>query len=264
MQIGNIESFKHLSQFKDIRDFNNNIEQWMLDIKGSFTKAELVALKRLIRFSAKVAGICTAKIGTIVSATHKANGAGISRSTFKRMTIKAKNLGLVTTIETTRKNGSKSSNVYIFNRFYEQPEPSKDDKLNQPKTSNLSKTSNQKNNKRNTFAKKQFEDGILHQKGLNASFASEKVPMKFKNLVSNFYDNAKTIEEYWKLVKISAFKNKVTGSITETALEAFKVLVRKIKFSKVSNSYGFFYGVLNKKFRKKYLIDVFNDVWEEI
>jgi hypothetical protein len=117
MQSGNIENFKHFSQFKDIKDFNNNIEQWMIDIKDKFTKSELVALKRLIRFSAKVAGICNAKIGTVVSATHENDGVGISRSTFKRMTIKAKELGLLTIHNTVRKNGSKSSNVYVFNRF---------------------------------------------------------------------------------------------------------------------------------------------------
>ncbi|WP_175074763.1 hypothetical protein [Terribacillus sp. AE2B 122] len=261
MQIGNIESFKHLSQFKDTRDFNNNIEQWMLDIKGSFTKAELVALKRLIRFSAKVAGICTAKIGTIVSATHKAKGIGISRSTFKRMTIKAKNLGLVTTIETTRKNGSKSSNVYIFNRFYEQPEPSKEDKLNQPKTSNLSKANNQTNNKRKTdgFYK---QNEIGQNTTLDASFTSEKVPMNFTDFVRNFYDDNSIIEEYWKLVNISAYKHDITENITETAIKAFKVLVRKIKFGKVNNVYGYYYAVLNKKFRRKYLVDLFNDVWD--
>jgi hypothetical protein len=261
MQIGNIESFKYLSQFTDTRDFNNNIEQWMLDIKASFTKAELVALKRLIRFSAKVAGICTAKIGTIVSATHKENGIGISRSTFKRMTIKAKNLGLFTTIETTRKNGSKSSNVYIFNRFYEQPEPSKDDKLNQPKTSNLSKANNQTNNKRKTAVLFKLNDS--GQKTiLDASFTNEKIPMKFVNFVKNFYDDASTIEEYWKLVNISAYKHGVTRDITQIAIEAFKVLVRKFKFSTVDNKFGYFYGVLIKKMRKKYLVDLFNEVWD--
>src|SRR5699024_6428481 len=128
MKSGNINNFSYLSQFDNIKDFNNNIEQWMLDIKDKFTKSELVALKRLIRFSAKVSGVCNAKIGTIVSATHEKDGAGISRSTFKRMIIKAKNLGLISVHETVRKNGSKSSNVYAFNRFCVQVEPSKVEK----------------------------------------------------------------------------------------------------------------------------------------
>lgn len=42
MQLCNIKSFKYLSQFMDIRDFNNQIEQWMVDVKSKFTKSELV------------------------------------------------------------------------------------------------------------------------------------------------------------------------------------------------------------------------------
>ncbi|WP_163971809.1 hypothetical protein [Oceanobacillus halotolerans] len=264
MQIGNIDSFMHLSQFTDINDFNNNIEQWMLDGKSSFTKSELVALKRLIRFSAKVAGVCSAKIGTIVSATHEKDGAGISRSTFKRMVIKAKNLGLLQTHETTRQNGSKSSNLYVFNRFCGQAEPSKVEKLDQPKTSIISKTNNQNNNKRNMDVptEQKADTDTKKNQVLDASFTSEKVPMQFTNLVRNFYDDARIIEEHWKLVNISAYKNQVTEGITDTAIEAFKALVRKIKFNNVNNTYGFFYGILNKKFRKKYTIDLFNDVWE--
>ncbi|MCB5235887.1 hypothetical protein [Niallia circulans] len=138
MQQGNILTFTHLSQFKDIKDFNNSIEQWMLDLKSKFTKSELIALKRLIRFSAKVAGICNAKICTIVSATHENDGIGISRSTFKRMLIKAKKFGLLAVHEAVRKNGSTSSNVYVFNRFCGQSEPSKSEKLNHHnKTNNV-------------------------------------------------------------------------------------------------------------------------------
>lgn len=264
MQSGNIYNFKQLSQFTDIKDFNNNFEQWMLDIKDKFTKSELVALKRLVRFSAKVTGVCNAKIGTIVSATHEKDGAGISRSTFKRMITKAKNLGLITVHETVRKNGSKSSNVYTFNRFCQQSEPSKVEKLNQPQTSNLSKTNNQNNNKRNTDVptEQPTKNNKSESQPLNASYTSERVPKQFTNFVKNFYNDAKQIEEYWKLVKISAYKHNIEGDIIETALQSFKALVRKIKHSTVYNTYGFFYGVLNKKFKAKYLIDLFNEVWE--
>jgi hypothetical protein len=139
---GNINNFKHLSQFSNIKDFNNHFEQWMLDVKKEFTKSELVALKRLVRFSAKVYGVCNAKIGTLTKATHELDGAGISRITFKRMVIKAKQFGLLTVHETERKNGSKSSNIYVFNSYSTGSEPSEVGKLNQPQTDNLSKTNN--------------------------------------------------------------------------------------------------------------------------
>jgi hypothetical protein len=262
MQVGHIEIFSNLSQFKDIKDFNNHVEQWMLDVKSKFTKGELVALKRLIRFSAKVAGICTAKIGTIVSATHEKDGAGISRSTFKRMVSKAKEFGLLQVHETERKNGSQSANIYVFNRFesiselYSEPPEAK--KLNhQNKTSNPSKT-NTKNNKKRT------EDVIASKKpeeNLNASFVSERVPSDFVSLVKCFFDDAKQIEEYWKLVTISAYKNKVTGNVLDIALNAFRALVRQLKFSKVTNAYGFYFGVLNRKFKRLFLEQSFSGLW---
>ncbi|MBE2939089.1 hypothetical protein, partial [Anoxybacillus flavithermus] len=199
MKAGNIEQFKHLSQFRDLKDFNNNIEQWMIDLKSKFTKSELIALKRLIRFSAKVAGVCNAKIATIVSATHELDGVGISRSTFKRMVTKAKAFGLLTVYETERKNGSQSSNLYVFNRypvkedvsFSQTIELPKEKKLNCPQTSNLSKTSNHIN-KRN--------DNVL-----DGSYTSKRVPVEFRDFVKYFFDDAKTIEELWKVIQIQTY-----------------------------------------------------------
>ncbi|TDL63963.1 hypothetical protein E2R56_26285 [Rhodococcus qingshengii] len=115
--------------------------------KHEFSKGELLGLKRLVRFSAKDPGVCNAKIGTLLKTINEDySGNGISRSTFKRMIIKAKDLGILTTYETARKNGSQSSNLYSFIRF-PQSEPPKAKKLDQPKETNtLLKTNNQENN----------------------------------------------------------------------------------------------------------------------
>lgn len=262
MQSGYIENFKHLSNFKDIQDFNNNIEQWMIDIKKKFTKSELVAFKRLIRFSAKIAGVCNARIGTVVAATHDRDGAGISRSTFKRTIAKAKEYGVLLVHETERKNGSQSSNVYVFNRFISSrdssfmacSEPPEDKILNPHETNNLSKAKNNIINTRNT------KDATV----LDASFVSDNVPNEFTNLAKCYFNDAKKIEEYWKLVTISSNRHKVTDAILDTAILSFKVLIRKIKLGKVTNTYGFFYGVLNRKFKSIYVRRLFTDWWEKV
>ncbi|UAL53500.1 hypothetical protein [Metabacillus dongyingensis] len=265
MQSGNIANYKELSNFRDINDFNNHFEQWMLDVKKQFTKSELVALKRLIRFSAKVAGVCNAKIGTITKATHELDGLGISRSTFKRMVSKAKDLGLLTVHETVRKNGSKSSNVYVFNRFQVSSipasEPSNVEKLNQPQTDNLLQTTKQ------DIKDIRKDELILSQKeelNLDATFTSEKVPAAFTDFVKCFYNDAKVIEEYYKLVTISARKHKVIEGITDIAIKAFKALVRKVKFSTVTSTYGLYWGILNKKFKAVHLKEMFNTWWERV
>ncbi|OLS37912.1 hypothetical protein BTR22_05220 [Alkalihalophilus pseudofirmus] len=117
---GLIKKFAHLSQFNSIKDFNNNVEKWLCDHKSHFTKSELIALKRLVRFSAKHYGVSNAKVQTLVSATHKQKDqGGISRSTFERMLRKAKQIGLLVVNGTTKANGKgKGHNVYVFKRYF--------------------------------------------------------------------------------------------------------------------------------------------------
>ncbi|MED3549350.1 hypothetical protein [Cytobacillus praedii] len=141
LKSGNMEQFKSFSQFKNLQAFNAHIEMWLAVHKDKITKGELVGLKRLIRFAAKVPGVCNAKIGTVLKAIHEEYGGnGISRSTFKRMVAKVSAIGILTVYETERKNGSQSSNLYVFNRF-PSSEPPKEERMNSlNKTSNLSKT----------------------------------------------------------------------------------------------------------------------------
>src|SRR3954466_12541443 len=130
LKSGRIEEFERYSQFKSVKEFNTHVEMWLAVKKLEFSKGELVGLKRLVLFSVKVPGVCNAKIGTLLKAINEEyQGNGISRSTFKRMTIKAKELGILTIHETERKNGSQSSNLYSFNRF-PQSDPPKTKKLN--------------------------------------------------------------------------------------------------------------------------------------
>ncbi|MBV7509454.1 hypothetical protein KW850_30300 [Bacillus sp. sid0103] len=146
---GNTDGFREFSQFSSLEEFNHHMEMWLVEHKHDFSKGELVGLKRLVRFAAKIPGVCNAKIGTILKSIHEQyHDNGISRSTFKRMILKAKELGIITVFETERKNGSQSSNLYQFNRFPSN-EPPKVEKTNHHKeTSNLLKTNNKKINKR--------------------------------------------------------------------------------------------------------------------
>ncbi|MDA6341764.1 hypothetical protein OSK59_26455, partial [Escherichia coli] len=81
--------------------FNAHVEMWLSVHKKNFSKGELVGLKRLVRFAAKIPGVSNAKIGTVLKAIHdEYNGSGISRSTFKRMIAKALELGIITVLET--------------------------------------------------------------------------------------------------------------------------------------------------------------------
>lgn len=262
MQQNNIESFKHLSQFRDIKDFNNNIEQWMIDVKSKFTKSELVGLKRLIRFCAKIAGVSNAKIATITKATHELDQYAISRSTFKRMTSKAQSLGLLAIHETERKNGSKSSNVYVFNRF----EPSNEEQLNCAKTINSQTTQIKDKEIRNdepSNPKRKVD--FPFENSLDYRFVSDRVPREFVEQVCGFvyFSNAHRIEELYKCVYLSAKKfNMSVQEVIPVAVDSYRQLIRKMKKGIVTNPFGFFTGILRKKLKTLSITSMFNAYWE--
>jgi hypothetical protein len=136
--------------------------------------------------------------------------------------------------------------LYSFNRF-PQSEPPKAKKLDQPKeTNNLLKTNNQKNNKRN-------EAPIE----LDYTFVSDKVPQNFVQAVKYFFSAAKTIEEYWHMVQIAAFRfecDQNTEDVLAIAIQSFKLLIRKLRSTKlVVKPIAFFYGILTNKLKELYL-----------
>ncbi|UYZ22534.1 hypothetical protein [Mesobacillus jeotgali] len=258
-----IESFAGYSQFGSLKEFNNHFEMWMEDKKRFFSKGELIGLKRLARFAAKVPGVANAKIGTVLKAIYEKYGEmGISRSTFKRMILKASEIGIFTVYETARKNGSQSSNLYVFNRFPMNELPDGDQLSHQNKTITPSETNIKKNNKREEEAAEEQSSEIQEVKPVAEKdleeylFVSDRVPSDFVNFVKYFYPNAKSIEEFWRMSMVAAYRNnyeKDTDLLLSVSLDSFKQLVRKLKSKvEVKNPIAYFTGILNKKFQERY------------
>ena len=300
---GHISQYIHLSNFKNLKDFNNNFEQHMVDFKASFTKGELIGLKKLVRFSVTVPGICNAKIPTLVAACNELGE--ISRSTFERMLKKAKQFGILQVINTQKGNGKQGHNVYVFNQYksdtgvqFDQSEksltswnkgnvtmslqlsdpnsttsydlkqgsvphmalPTLENEISSSPTNdvpnmpnidvpiesiNLSKTSNIKDNKRN--------------ESLPAEFVSDNVPKDFTKLAAYYFNKAETIEKLWSKVNIAAYKycyEKDKELALEVGLTSLKQTVRALKVKKVRDKFGYFYGVLMKKFEVKYFEEI--------
>jgi hypothetical protein len=218
LKSGNIEGFENFSQFANLKEFNHHMEMWLLDHKKDFTKGELVGLKTLVRFSAKIPGVCNAKIGTMLKVINQEYKENIlSRSTFKRMILKGKKMGMFTVYETERKNGSQTSNLYVFNRF-PTSEPPKPEIIDCPnETINLLKTEkDQEINKR-----KEAPSELDH------TFVSDRVPQPFVQLVQCFFPEAKLIEEYWHMAQIVARDFELDkNSAIELAIQSFKQLMR--------------------------------------
>ncbi|ULT59586.1 hypothetical protein L1999_14120 [Neobacillus drentensis] len=247
LKSGTIEGFDTFSQFESLKEFNRHMEMWLLDHKKDFSKGELIGLKKLVRFSAKIPGVCNAKIGTILKAINQECKENIlSRSTFKRMILKGKNMGIFTVYETERKNGSQSSNLYVFNR-YPSNEPPKQETMNRPKeTSNLLKTEKeQKINKR--------KEVPIH---LDHTYVSNRVPQAFVEIVKCFFPEAKVIEEYWRMAQITAYGYELhheTDLMVNLAIQSFKQLIRKLKLTKaVKNPIAYYSGILKEKYFQYY------------
>lgn len=260
MKSGDINQFKQLSKFSDLKDFNNHIEQWMVDLKEKFTKSELVALKRLVRFSASITGVCYAKIQTIVAATHEHDGVGISRSTFERMLRKARKLGLIEVLNTF-KGVRKGHNVYVFKPYEytandSQPseEVLKEEKIDvSNKTINLSKTS-----KINTIRTKS-----LKSSNQSDSFLPNHIDHEFARLSSYYFQNNDTAE-LWRIATIHSRMNKLPSeTLKKASIESLKCLVYKVKHGNVKSIRGYFDGVMKKISLKYSLANMFLSVFDE-
>lgn len=113
------ESFKHLSNFKDVKEFNTNYEMFLADHADKFTKSELNFLRVYKRYAAKVAGVVTAKIKTVVTAAIEKYELKTSLRTAKRALKKAVEIGLITLHETkSAKTGLKAPNIAQFNKYH--------------------------------------------------------------------------------------------------------------------------------------------------
>lgn len=251
MKSGHINQYRNLSQFKNLKDFNNNIEQWMLDIKSEFTKGELIGLKRLIRYSAKLPGVCNTKIQTLVSAC--SDMGGISRRTFERMLSKAKTLGILKVVNTFKENGKQGHNVYVFNQYISLSSsnvvPNTVEIVAPKETDILSKTSNI-SKERNTET-------------LDASYTSNHVPKEFIELAEGYYSCPKTIEELYRVVQqvTKPYLYYSEYDRLELAIDCFKQLIRNIKIGKrkIGNLFGYFNGIVNGVLDQRY----FSELYEE-
>jgi hypothetical protein len=251
---GRIENFAEYSQFKSLKDFNNNIEMFLAVHKKDFTKSELIAFKRLVRYAAKFSGVANAKIGTLLKAINdKLNGFGVSRSTFERMLRKAKDLGILTIKNTVKRKGGKGHNVYVFNRI----DVLKQEKMTHRNTRETSTGSKRQegNSKSETIylsepSKKDKFKKRIENDSLDHTFVSDYVPKEFSKLVKCYFDEATIIEEYWRMAKISHYDYRTIfneETLLQVAIHSFKQLIGKLKKSKIHNPIAYFTGTIKNK-----------------
>ncbi|WP_053071366.1 hypothetical protein [Cytobacillus firmus] len=184
------------------------------------------------------------------------------------MILKASEIGIFTVYETARKNGSQSSNLYVFNRFPMNELPDGDQLSHQYITIIPSETNIKKNNKRGEKAAEEQSSEITEVKHHDEKvpedylFVSDRIPVDFVNLVKYFFPAAKSIEEFWRMSKVAAYRNnyeKEMDLLLSVSLDSFRQLVRKLKSKvEVKNPIAYFTGILNKKFQDRYFEELYD------
>lgn len=276
----NIQHFKGLSQFKDIKDFNTSNEKWLADHKRAFTYSEYLAIKRLIRFAGNaVLGVANACINTILKSIKKHDAEavnGISRSTFKRAINKAIAIGMIKRYQGKRWNGSTTANVYVFEPYkancsniepcpqkkVEQTQPQENEiaarvtkeigivySLNHLKASKSIKANNINNNK--TFRNVLSNDEV--ESILKVPFHELTLADKVKSLVTATIGQDKVKEvnrvifsKVNRTLKLTTFKQH-EGKVKEIVLDALKTSINALKQGKARNLFAYLNGVIERK-----------------
>lgn len=102
-----------------------------------------------------------------------------------------------------------------------------------------------KTEKDQKIKKRNEEPSILDQ-----TFVSNRVPQRFVQFVKCFFPDAKLIEEYWRMayIRVHHLEDTDIDDVVDIAIDSFKQLIRKLKFTKVvRNPIAYYYGIFNKK-----------------
>lgn len=259
MLTGKIEQFTSFSNFSTLKDFNNNIEQWMIDVKSNFTAKELVCLKRLIRYSSKVFGVSNISINSLLKAIKQHDNVTVSAATFHRMKRKAITVGLLSVYETKRTDNSQSSNVWVFNAYSSTVKVDNDTPIKSQESSQtapnqqsenklLTSLKASKNIKTNNINNKDYRNTRTHkQTHFDYSFVcTNTVNPNFIDAVKLFYNNADDIYALHNRLTL-AVRNNACMSLLDTHIDDFINVFRNCVYQQKRNKikgdlFGYIYG----------------------
>lgn len=257
--IASEETYTNLSTFCTIDELNHAVRTHLENHTDDLNKSAISVLKLLHGYSCKHLGVSFLRKNTI------ANLIGISRRTVIRACNLLVQLGIIKQYEMKRDTDKlQTSNAIVIqpvthdvtNSETSYPDTKMDlirpklDCEKQPDTQESTELTHQKDNfssKTNTNTK---DHNKRYKERLSADFTSSRVPKEFTRFVRNFYNNAKTIEEFWKVVKYQTryHSHYSEEDRVDLALDSFKQLVRNIKLGKrkIRSIFAYFNGIVDK------------------
>ncbi|PEJ20495.1 cytosolic protein [Bacillus toyonensis] len=261
--IASKESFRNLSPFIELEELNKTIRAYRdtirMSIKRSDVQSKLITLLEILkRHSCKYVGVsflCKNRIAAKMEVSYK---------TVQRLMKKLVDLDMIKQVAMKRtKDMLQTSNAIIIQPIVEEVSDKVDAKSPTKcptiKTTPVPLKQNIKDiNKRNNNENSNTLEENIEQ----ADYVAHWVPERFISLVSSFYNESKTIQELWKVVKQC---NKVTNFSTgdkafnttqelTIGLKAIKEFVMKIKSGAKMNKgkFAYFNGIVNNLMDKFY------------
>ena len=271
--IANDESYNNLSSFTEREEMNQTVRVYRDIIRASIKRADVQArlialLEVLKRHSCKQIGVSYMCKNTI------ADKLEVSYKTVQRLMKKLVDLGMIKQISMKRKKDMmQTANAIIIQPVNEEVTDKTPVKVAKKcptiKTTTSSLKQNIKNiNKRNSVPSVSNVNNSDNNFP-KANFVAAWVPENFANLASSFYHEAKTIQEFWKVVKqCNRVIDYSTGSRAfnkaqeiQIGIKAFKEFAMKVKAGTkmIKGQFAYFNGIVNKLMDKLYFDTNFMD-----
>lgn len=261
--IASEESFRNLSPFIELEELNKTIRAYRdtirMSIKRTDVQSKLITLLEILkRHSCKYVGVsflCKNRIAAKMEVSYK---------TVQRLMKKLVDLEMIKQVSMKRKKDMlQTSNAIIIQPIVEEMSDKVDTKS--PTKCPTIKTTpvSLKQNIRDINKRNSNEDSNTPEENIKeADFVAHWVPERFISLTSSFYNESKTIQELWKVVRQC---NKVTNFSTgdkafdkdqelTIGLKAIKEFVMKIKSGANMNKgkFAYFNGIVNNLMDKFY------------
>ena len=260
-----INKYKNYSKFSSLEEFNKNIEMFLAVHKSIFTKREFLLFRRLTKYGARVFGVATASIATILKAVEKYDGAiGVSESTFHRMRRKAVDEGILSVIKTTDVFGRQLANIWVFQKFVS-PKKQNDTpgeagftektQIGEEFSSNSQVTplkavnnkASTKNNINKRYPVSTQGEGVIAKPSVKKK---SRIPEAFENILSAFFESPHEIWEYWRMVQLYVRKSSLQmekEEVLRLAVNSFQEMLKGLKQQRIKKPIAYFSWIFNQK-----------------
>ncbi|WP_225221006.1 helix-turn-helix domain-containing protein [Bacillus norwichensis] len=258
--------FGHLAEyatFNSVEELNHHVNGF----RDKTTATEFKVLWFISKYAVKFIGAAHLKLATI------ADGIGMSIKTVQRAIKSLTEMEAIKKAKTTRPiKGGQGANIYQILPSYDldvQAQMSNRKSGEKPHYDNVQQGISE-NQTASSLSSKSSSLNKRNDGPANANFVAHWVPERFASLVSYFYKDASTIQEFWKVIKQC---NRVVDFFTgdrafnsdqelTIGIRAIKEFVMKVKAGvRMNNKFGYFNGIVNNLMDKLYFDREFMSEW---